>query len=156
MRLPGGGGLAAMIWIDKADGQPGTTRTPLRPELLGLSPAHPFWIVYPEDGHGALFLGPRLPLPRSAIDQLPRFRVVLEGSRGKQLTGCGADVLDSPLTALAHLLDTLAADADAPHLSAGEIVTTGTLTDAAPIIPGDRWTTRLDGIDLPGATISFI
>jgi 2-oxo-3-hexenedioate decarboxylase len=106
--------------------------------------------------HGALYLGPKLPLTRSIIEQLPRFRVVLEGSRGKRFTGCGADVLDSPLTALGHLLDTLAADTDAPRLSAGEIVTTGTLTDAAPIMPGDHWITRLDGIDLPGGRINFI
>ena len=105
--------------------------------------------------HGALYLGPRLPLTQSIIEQLPRFRMVLEGSRGTRLTGCGADVLDGPLRALGHLLDTLVADADAPQLSAGEIVTTGTLTDAAPILPGDSWTTRLDGIDLPGATISY-
>ncbi|MEO0976635.1 MAG: hydratase [Pseudomonadota bacterium] len=106
--------------------------------------------------HGSLYLGPRLPLTPSVVEQLPRFRVLLEGSRGARLAGCGADVLDSPLTALGHLLDTLAADTDAPPLSAGEIVTTGTLTDAAPIVRGDRWTTRLDGIDLPGATINFI
>lgn len=106
--------------------------------------------------HGALYLGPKLPLTQSTIEQLPRFRVVLEGPRGKRLTGCGADVLDGPLTALGHLLDTLAADTAAARLSAGEIVTTGTLTDAAPVMPGDNWTTRLDGIDLPGATINFI
>ncbi|WP_420333827.1 2-keto-4-pentenoate hydratase [Roseibium sp.] len=106
--------------------------------------------------HGALYLGPRLPLTQSVVEQLPRFRVVLEGPRGKRLDGCGADVLDGPLTALGHLLNTLAADGDAPQLSAGEIVTTGTLTDAAPIMPGDHWTTRLDGIELPGAAINFI
>ena len=105
--------------------------------------------------HGALYLGPRLPLTQSIIEQLPRFRMVLEGSRGERLTGCGADVLDGPLQALGCLLEILAADGSAPHLGAGEIVTTGTLTDATPILPGDRWTTRLDGIDLPGATIAY-
>ncbi len=106
--------------------------------------------------HGALFLGPRLPLTRSIIDQLPHFRMVLEGSGGQRLTGSGADVLDGPLRALGHLLDILAADAGARQLGAGEVVTTGTVTDATPILPGDRWTTRLDGIDLPGVTINFI
>ena len=66
-----------------------------------------------------------------------------------------ADVLDGPLRALGYLLDTLAADPGATPVGAGEIVTTGTLTDAMPILTGDRWTTRLDGIDLPGATIAF-
>ena len=105
--------------------------------------------------HGALYLGPRLPLTQSIIDQLPRFRIALEGPGGKRLTGCGADVLDGPLRALGFLLDTLEADAGAGRFGAGEIVTTGTLTDATPIFPGDRWTTRLDGIDLPGVTINY-
>ncbi len=57
--------------------------------------------------------------------------------------------------ALGYLLDTLATDPGATPISEGEIVTTGTLTDAMRISPGDRWTTRLEGIDLPGATIAF-
>ena len=105
--------------------------------------------------HGALYLGPRLPLTQSIINQLPRFRIALEGPDGKRLTGCGADVLDGPLRALGYLLDTLATDPGATPVGEGEIITTGTLTDAMPISPGDRWTTRLDGIDLPGATIAF-
>ncbi len=105
--------------------------------------------------HSALYLGPRLPLTQSIINQLPRFRIVLEGPDGKRLAGCGADVLDGPLRALGYLLDTLATDPGTKPIGEGEIVTTGTLTDAVPISPGDRWTTRLDGIDLPGATIAF-
>ena len=105
--------------------------------------------------HGALYLGPRLPLTQSIIDQLPRFRIALEGPGGQRLTGCGADVLDGPLRALGYFLDTLAADPGATPVGEGEIVTTGTLTDAIPILSGDQWTTRLDGIDLPGTTIAF-
>ena len=105
--------------------------------------------------HGALYLGPRSPLTQPIIDQLPRFRIALEGPDGKRLTGCGADVLDGPLRALGYLLDTLATDPGATPVGEGEVITTGTLTDAVPISRGDRWTTRLDGIDLPGATIAF-
>jgi 2-oxo-3-hexenedioate decarboxylase len=105
--------------------------------------------------HGALYVGPRLPLTQSITDQLPRFRIILEGPGGKRLTGCGADVLDGPLQALGYLLDTLATDPDATPIGKGEIITTGTLTDAVPLSPGDRWTTQLDGIDLPAATIAF-
>lgn len=76
---------------------------------------------------------------------------MFEGPGGKRLEGRGADVLDGPLRALGYLLETLAADTGATPVEGGEIVTTGTLTDAVPILPGDRWTTRLDGIDLPGA-----
>jgi 2-oxo-3-hexenedioate decarboxylase len=105
--------------------------------------------------HGGLYLGPRLPLTQSIINQLPRFRLELEGPDGKLLTGCGADVLDGPLEALSYLLDTLATDPGATPVGEGEVITTGTLTDAVPISCGDRWTTRLDGIDLPGGTIAF-
>lgn len=96
-----------------------------------------------------------LPLTQSIIEQLPRFRIALEGPDGKRLTGCGADVLGGPLQALGYLLDTLAMDPVATPVGEGEVITTGTLTDAVPISTGDRWTTRLDGIDLPGATIAF-
>ena len=105
--------------------------------------------------HGALYLGPRLPITQSIIELLPSFRIELEGPDGRRLAGCGADVLDSPLRALSYLLETIAADPAATPIGSGEIVTTGTLTDAAPIEAGERWTTRLDGIDLPDAAITF-
>ncbi|MEQ8429789.1 MAG: hypothetical protein RLN94_15050 [Roseovarius sp.] len=105
--------------------------------------------------HGALFTGPRLPLSPERAAALPGLSITLEGPGGKRLTGRGADVLDGPLHALAYLLDTLAADPQATPLAAGEIITTGTLTDAVPLSPGDTWQTRLDGIDLPGAKITF-
>ncbi|MEQ8897021.1 MAG: hypothetical protein RID23_07990 [Roseovarius sp.] len=105
--------------------------------------------------HGALFVGPRLPLTPDRAAALPDLSITLHGPEGKHLTGRGSDVLDGPLHALAHLLDTLAADPQATPLGAGEIVTTGTLTDAVPLSPGDTWETRLDGIDLPGAKITL-
>jgi 2-oxo-3-hexenedioate decarboxylase len=40
-------------------------------------------------------------------------------------------------------------------VQAGEIVTTGTLTAARPVSPGETWATRLDGIDLPGLSMTF-
>ncbi len=60
-----------------------------------------------------------------------------------------------PLAALRHVVAVLAADPGSPQLSAGEVVTTGTLTKALPIAPGEHWSTRLSGIPLPGATVAF-
>ena len=54
--------------------------------------------------------------------------------------GCGANVLDSPLRALHHFLAELRQCPGAPDLMAGDVVTTGTWTDAWPIQPGDHWT----------------
>jgi len=50
--------------------------------------------------------------------------------------GGGAFVLDSPLLALRHLVELLAADPHNPPLSAGEIISTGTLTLAMPVRAG--------------------
>ncbi len=106
--------------------------------------------------HGALHVGPRLPLTAERASALPGLAITLEGPGNERLTGNGADVLGGPLQALAHLIERIAADPQAAPLAAGEIVTTGTLTDAVPLAPGDRWETRLEGIDLPGARIAFL
>jgi 2-keto-4-pentenoate hydratase len=41
-------------------------------------------------------------------------------------------------------------------LAAGEIVSTGTLTDAYPVERGQTWTTAFSGVALPGLTVSFV
>ena len=108
--------------------------------------------------HGALLVGP----PRSVADDRARWRAALSGF-GITLSCDGAEadrgqaenVLGGPLSALRHLVDLLAQDAAQPPLAAGEIVTTGTLTRALPIAPGQRWQTRLDGLALPGLDVTF-
>ena len=67
--------------------------------------------------------------------------------------GHAANVLDGPLYALRHLVGLLAGEPDNPPLAAGEIVTTGTLTRALPIAPGETWTTELFGVALPGLSV---
>jgi 2-oxo-3-hexenedioate decarboxylase len=49
----------------------------------------------------------------------------------------------------------LAVDPDNPPLAAGELVTTGTVTRALQIAPGERWTTRLTGLPLAGLDVTF-
>jgi len=79
--------------------------------------------------------------------------VQVELSRGGELIdrGVGANVLGSPLLALGYLLDLLKGQ----PLAAGEIVTTGVLTDAHPVAPGERWSTRFSGLPLPGLAVEF-
>ena len=67
-------------------------------------------------------------------------------------TGVGANVLDSPALALAHLAGVLAGQPQFPPLAAGEIVTTGTVTDAWPVAPGETWTSDYGALGLPGLT----
>jgi 2-oxo-3-hexenedioate decarboxylase len=70
-------------------------------------------------------------------------------------TGIGANVLGSPLAAIAHLASVLARQPHGEPLRAGEIVTTGTITTAQSIHPGEVWRTEVEGIALPGLEIAF-
>ena len=54
-----------------------------------------------------------------------------------------------------YLVRVLAAQPDAPPLEAGEVVSTGTLTDAHPVAAGETWSTELEGLPLPGMTVRF-
>lgn len=67
----------------------------------------------------------------------------------------GANVLDSPLNALAFLVELLAKHPEAPPLEAGEIISTGVLTDAHPVSPGETWSTTFAGLPLEGLTVEF-
>jgi 2-keto-4-pentenoate hydratase len=49
----------------------------------------------------------------------------------------------------------LAAQPESPPLAAGEIVSTGTLTDAHPVKAGERWSTDLHGFAVRGLQVEF-
>ena len=107
--------------------------------------------------HGALWLGEQVAagdILGPDITGLDDFALVLEGG-GERLRGHSSDVLGGPMQALAHLVETLAAQSAQP-LVAGEVVTTGTLTDARPITTGQRWTTQITGCALPGLSVAFV
>jgi 2-oxo-3-hexenedioate decarboxylase len=108
--------------------------------------------------HGALLIGPRHAIgPRAGEWQtmLSRFDIDLSCDGWHVDRGNAANVLDGPLAALRHLVGLLAHDRIHPPLAAGEIVTTGTLTRAMPIRPGETWSTLLHGIPLDGARLRF-
>ncbi|MGE3307421.1 MAG: 2-keto-4-pentenoate hydratase [Rhizobiaceae bacterium] len=109
--------------------------------------------------HGRLLIGPRRtvePRERPALLRaLSAFRIALSRDGTMIGEGSGANALDGPVHALTHLAGVLAGDALNPPLRPGEIVTTGTLTPAFPIRPGERWATTLDCIDLPGLSVEF-
>jgi len=124
----------------------------------------PHWKFAPADTaaanamHGALLIGPRHPFkPRAAEwrHELATFEIDLCRNGEPADRGSGANVLDSPLSALHHLVGLLASDPVNPPLKAGEIVSTGTLTRALPVAPGETWSTRLRGIALDGIELRF-
>jgi 2-oxo-3-hexenedioate decarboxylase len=108
--------------------------------------------------HGALLVGPRHELSGDAerwLAQLASFEVALYRDGNLIARGSGANVLGSPVSALKHLVALLADDPVNPPLQSGEIVSTGTLTRAFPVAPGETWTTQLSGIPLVGVSLKF-
>jgi len=124
---------------------------------------HPDWKVTLADCtadnglHGRLIVGTPTTvreLPGLAA-QLPALQVALRKGDTLVDRGVGANVLDSPLEALAFLVGVLAGQAEAPPLAAGEIVSTGTLTDAHPVAAGETWSTAFTGLPLAGLEVRF-
>jgi len=108
--------------------------------------------------HSGLLLGPWHSVIQNRGDwalTLPSFRIELSGSNGATREGGGVNVLGSPLTALRFLVEEIARFPGNEPLRAGEIITTGTLTEAMPAIAGERWRTALNGIELEGAGLAF-
>lgn len=109
--------------------------------------------------HGALLIGePRgvAALGPVLIEAQASFAIELSCDGRLRAQGRGSNVLGSPLDAVAHLIAVLARDESAAPLADGELVTTGTLTPALPVAPGETWTTRIAGLALPGLSVTFV
>lgn len=100
--------------------------------------------------HARLLVGVQRPVrefARSAaeLDQrLAAAHVTLQCDGEAKEQGQGANVLGGPLNALHHFLKELRACPGAPDLLPGDVVTTGTWTDAWPVQPGQRWSADFD------------
>jgi 2-oxo-3-hexenedioate decarboxylase len=109
--------------------------------------------------HAALVVGTPVPLTgrnRAAIaTALPTFTLTLRRGRTVVDRGVGANVLGSPALALVHLVRLLATQPQFPPLTAGEIITTGTVTDAWPVMPGETWVSDYGALGFGGVTLSF-
>jgi 2-keto-4-pentenoate hydratase len=88
---------------------------------------------------------------------LSDFAILLSCDGAEIDRGAARNVLGGgPLTALGHLVRGLAAYPFGLGLRAGDIVTTGTVTRAFPVKPGESWSTELDGLALPGMTLTIV
>ena len=111
--------------------------------------------------HGRLRVGRKQPVGDLARDagelhgRLAAARVRLHCNGRFVEEGAGAHVLDSPLRALLHFLAELRACPGATDIAPGDIVTTGTWTDAWPVRAGERWTARFDSV-LPALEVRFV
>jgi 2-keto-4-pentenoate hydratase len=69
--------------------------------------------------------------------------------------GVGSNALDHPALALGFLADILATQPQFAPLAAGEIITTGTLTAALPIVAGETWTSEISGPSIRPLTLTL-
>lgn len=107
--------------------------------------------------HGALIVGEQRTvsaLSRSHLDTMMKgVSVSLSCDEVLITAGFGSDILNSPVHALWHLHQMLQNQTRFAPLAAGEIITTGSWTDARPVAPGQLWQTAYSGIALPGLTL---
>lgn len=108
--------------------------------------------------HTALLLGKRHDVTADRVHwmhQIGDFDIELANNTGLVRVGRARNVLGGPLTAIRHCLDVIAHHPGSEPIAAGEIVTTGTLTEAMPVAPGETWTTTLSGTTLDGLRLTI-
>jgi 2-keto-4-pentenoate hydratase len=123
----------------------------------------PEWKFRPSDFvasfglHAALVIGEKIPVEPDLIpklaDELSRFKVRM--SKGGEFVeeGSGRNSLKSPALCLAELGAAITRRFPSQPLSAGEIVSSGTLSAGHPTDKGDVWTAEVEGVTLPSLTL---
>jgi 2-oxo-3-hexenedioate decarboxylase len=111
--------------------------------------------------HARLLVGRKIDVATLSGDaqtfdgQLAAARVTLFNGDRRMDQGSGANVLDGPLHALAHFLHALRDCPGATDLQPGDVVTTGTWTDAFAVLPGESWRAGFEGALSP-LTVRFV
>jgi 2-oxo-3-hexenedioate decarboxylase len=107
--------------------------------------------------HAGLIVGTPLPVTDAEIpalvDALPRFTVQLSCDGQVVAEGSGKNSLRSPALCLAELGSALAARGDLERLSAGALISSGTLTESQPIRPGQIWAANVAGLAVEPLTL---
>ncbi len=95
--------------------------------------------------HAKLGIGQKIMISDLAGNAAELIKLLANSSanlyKGKELveTGVGSNVLDSPLEALNYFIKELRSCPGATDIQPGDVVTTGTWTDAWPLLPGESW-----------------
>src|SRR6202165_5965490 len=109
--------------------------------------------------HAALVVGTPLAVTAAnrtdLVSRLPSFELTLARDGAGVDRGVGSNVLGSPLNALAHLGRVLAGQPRFAPLAAGEIVTTGTVTDAWPVKRDEIWQSHYGSLGVEGLRLRF-
>jgi 2-keto-4-pentenoate hydratase len=124
---------------------------------------YPEWKFQPADFvasfglHAALVVGERAPIrPESIpslVEELPRFKVRVSKNGEFVEEGLGKASLGSPAACLAELASATARRFPDEPLSAGELVSSGTLTAGHPAGKDETWTVEVSGLALPSLTL---
>jgi len=119
----------------------------------------PGWQFQPSDFvasfglHAALVVGEKTRLRpemlQKLVEDLPRFTVRMLKNGEFVEEGSGKNALRSPALCLAELGGAILRRFPEQPLSAGELISTGTLTAGHLIEKGDRWTAEVHGLALP-------
>jgi len=96
--------------------------------------------------HGCLAVGKKFKVNHRTERDLINVGVSLYRGGKLEEEGTGANVLDGPVSAIRYLHSGLSKIKNQDFLSAGDIITTGTMTDAKPIYPNEKWTAKFDGV----------
>lgn len=122
---------------------------------------YPDWKFTPVDFvaawglHAGLIVGPKRPVTdvETLSHQLADFKLLLSRDNAFVEEGAGKNCLRSPALCLEEL--TRAAAKRGDPLRAGEIISTGSLTDAKPISIGEEWRAELNGLPLASLRVQF-
>jgi 2-keto-4-pentenoate hydratase len=125
----------------------------------------PEWKFQPSDFvaslglHAALVVGEKMRLrPElipSLVDELSRFKVRMSRKGDFVEEGSGRNALKNPALCLAELGAAVARRFPDRPLSAGEIVSSGTLTAGHATAKGDGWRVDVEGLSLPSLTLQL-
>lgn len=125
---------------------------------------YPGWKFQPVDFVAAYGLHAALLVsePRPVIDadiaalaeQLPKFTVKLSRDGVLVEEGSGRNSLRSPALCLGELASAIARRGDQAPLGAGELISSGTLTESQLMHAGETWSAQVDGIDLAPLTVT--
>ena len=123
----------------------------------------PGWQFQPSDFvacfglHEGLVIGEKMHVQSNLIaklvEQLPQFKVRMLKNGEFVEEGSGRNCLRSPALCLAELSAAILRRFPHQPLSAGEIVSSGTLTAGHPTERGDSWRVEVEGLPLPSLTL---
>jgi 2-oxo-3-hexenedioate decarboxylase len=107
--------------------------------------------------HAALIVGAPMAVDAAnaaaLADSLASFKLQLLKNGEAAEQGGGRNSLRSPALCVAELATAISRRAGAEPLAAGELISSGTLTESRLIAPGETWTATVDGLDLPSLTL---